>query len=389
MALQEKTPNTRNCVTQPGLFGVRVTGISAKTLKEKKQLLTEIFGNVGKVVKWTEKKGDKIEIHIFYANSEGMYRACATLHEYEILGKRINVTMLVSQPKELYDLYISGHPGDASNEELRKFFKNVGNIDSVRVTNKGKYCFLQVYGKAMCDQALKCLNGLVTSSGRQLSCELSKKKETLSSEQLVLAKILNEICEKSHIHPPLSEQDMFILERSIRTYHLSGLHKHTTKETISKCFQQYGSIEKSACIFKEGYKTAYGFVIFASHEGSQKFRDADVSTLMIDDNMVKISASKPTNSVIASAKLACLLDYESNPTMLLSTVLKAGLDELEKRKKTENEPKTTVVYLQNPLTGQYFLWTTTQEAYLNFISRQNYHQPAIQPLGFTQTFSPY
>jgi len=341
-------------------FGVRVTGLTEKTTEKD---LVECFSQIGNIVSiHLAKRSEKLEGHIFYATSKEMRAAVSKLHEHELNNKRISVTILVSQPKELYDLYISGHPGDASNEELRSMFTAICDIDCIRITNKGKYCFLQVYGRASCDRAVKTLNGAVTKDGYKLTCELSKKKQTTTNtKELELSVILNSICRASHILPALSDADMHILERSLRTFHLSQIAPSTTEAAIRSYFEQYGEIESAAIIFKETFTSAYGFVVFKSHRTSDTFRNKAISTIFINNTMVKVSSSKPTTSVIETAQAAGLMNYEIQATQLLYSVLSTALDIYER-------PKS--VYLHDPQTGQCFLWNTTEREYARYLEQK-------------------
>lgn len=352
---------------QKASFGVRVTGLPSQTTKEH---LVQNFSQSGNVTKCElTTRGGKLEGRVYYPSSSEMYEAVWALHDSEIHGKKISVTLLLSNPRDLFDLYITGHPPDASKDQLREMINNICQVKCVRITNKKKFCFLQIHGYENTDRALSLLDGAMTSEGSRLNCQLSKKKTEQPTKQLELAQILNQICHDNNISSTITDQEWHILEKSLRTFHLSGLPMDSGDEVIRTYFEKFGEVENCARIVKDNFSTAYGFVVFKSHRSSDKFRVSGNATMLIDNKIVKIAPSRPTKEVNDVAKAAGLLDYEKNPTSLLYSVLSSALESYEGIHQYANSGKKEV-YLQDPATGMCYKWETTEKEYARYIDEQ-------------------
>jgi len=352
---------------QKASFGVRVTGLPSQTTREN---LLKTFSQSGNVTKCElTTRGGKLEGRVHYSSSSEMYEAVWALHDSEIHGKKISVTLLLSNPRDLFDLYITGHPPDASKNQLREMINNICQVKCIRITNKKKFCFLQIHGYENVTRALSLLDGAMTSEGSRLNCQLSKKKTENPIKQLELAQILNQICKDNNISSSISDQDMHILEKSLRTFHLSGLPMDSGDEAIRAYFEKFGEVENCARIVKDNFSTAYGFVVFKSHRSSDRFRVSGDATMLLDSKIVKIAPSRPTKEVNDIAKAAGLLDYEKNPTSLLYSVLSAALESYEGMHQYANSGRKEV-YLQDPSTGLCYKWETTEQEYARYIDEQ-------------------
>jgi len=355
-------------MTQNLQFGIRITGLPEKTKKED---LIKPFANCGKIISHDLSiRTDKLEGRVYYSQESEMYRAAWELHDTEINKKKISVTLLLKNPKELFDLFLTGHPPEATKEEIRDMITSLCQVKCIRITNKRKYCFIQIFGRYSVDRALKILDGSVTKEGYRLSVELSKKREdNTSTKELALAKILNNICKSSHILPSFSDADMHILERSQRTYHLSGMPMDSDEDSIRSFFLKYGEIESCARIEKEGFRSCYGFIVFKSHRSSDQFRQAGTWSMFLGNTMVKIAPSKPTRSVNETARAAGLMDYENNPTHLFFELMKSGLEIYEAQQSVQTTPlRQNQLLFQDTVTGQYY--TMSPEQYTAYMNQQ-------------------
>jgi hypothetical protein len=140
-------------------------------------------------------------------------------------------------------------------------------------------------------------------------------------------------------------------------------------DVIRAYFEKFGEVEHYARVVKENFSTAYGFVVFKSHRASESYRVSGEATMFIDNQIVKIAPSKPTKAVNDTAQTAGLLDYERNPTQLLFTLLGSALDIYE-RSNPFVRPGMKEVFLQDPVSGMYYKWQTTDDEYAQYIEQK-------------------
>jgi len=357
-------------------YVVRVTGLTSQATMQ--DLYTN-FSRVGEVKSVSiQNKNGKLVGNVTYYSQKNQRRATQSLHEFLLHGKRLNVTLHTERPEELIDLFISGHPPNKTNEELRQLLEEACDIPCVRVTNKGAYCFFQVEGRANFEKALKSLDGAVMSTGHKLSCQPSRRKTRNCLENTKLARIMTSVAASSNIIPSLNEADMHTFERSVRTVHVSPLCKDITKEELSACFEQWGEIEDINIVQKPEYTTIYAFVAFKDHSSMHKIRESHKRNIVIRGTNARFSTSKPTKTITETAVFAGLLDIDMNPTKLFFTLLEVSMQQLQQSEgvmPTGQVPKQSdIVYFQDPTTGE--LYACTQADYIKYIT-QNYQMQQV------------
>jgi len=345
-------------------FGVMVTGFSHETTEED---LFKHFQSVGTVRKAKiHTKNAKRSANIFYCNEEDQRKATRKLHETQLRNTKLNVTKLIEDPSQLFDVYISGHPPNATNEQIQTLLEAICDVPCIRVTNKQQYCFYQVEGKDNYEKALQLLNGAVTSTGHRLISQPSRKKRSFidDSKKTKLAEMINIFAENNGIIPTMETTDMYFLERSVRTVHVSGLPPNMKKEELSQTFEAYGTLEDIEIIYKHGYQNGFGFVVYADHAGIKAYRKSNFKSVFVGSTPVRVTSSKPSRNIVRISQLTGLLDIDANPTGLFFQLLDAAIAALSAQENVITSGLTNssldMMYLQDPTTGSVYAVTPMQ-----------------------------
>jgi len=354
------------------LFGVHVTGLQQGITEND---LRQLFSPAGKIKKIKIiNKGigaGKTVAFINFFDEDSQRKATRLLHEKPVQGRKLNVTKLTQDPSEIKDVYVSGHPQNATNEELREMLEEICQIPCVRVTNKGPYCFYQVEGEENYYAAMKALNGAVTRTGHQLVSQPSRRKTTYTKDKTRLAEAINALAAQNGILPSMDTAEMYLLERSIRTVHISSLPQSITEDMVKEKFEEFGEVEDVNIVCKAGYTTGYGFIVFTKHSTIQDFRKRNIKTIFINNCAVRVSSSKPTKRIVDNALMAGLLDIDYNPTSLFFGLLESAQSQLASAGPAG--ANNNLMYLQDPSSGQ--IYAVTPEQYQQLLQRQQQQQP--------------
>merc|ERR1711879_496091 len=177
------------------------------------------------------------------------------------------------------------------------------------------------------------------------------------------------------ITPILSENEMYMLEKSIRTLHLSKLPKNAEvyEQDYRKYFEKFGEVESINFLCKPEYTNGYGFIFFKGHLGRSRFRESELTTALISGHIISIQDSKTSSKTMKRAQTSGLLDWERKPTPIFFTCLSVALEnarKLQEQRTIENHfIHSPYIVMQNPQTRAIYTMTTGQ--YQNYIAQQN------------------
>jgi len=342
-----------------------VTGIMRGTTMEQLKTCFEQVGEISRIEPFTEhRRTGKLKTRVFYVKRESVFRATRELHEYEINDKKLSVTVYTSRPEELRDLHVTGHPQEASKQQLYEYFSEIiPNVKVVRITKRDLFCFIQIYGTEDFQEALDKLHGAKLSNGDVISCQESKRKDDEDTQRKELARVMNDICKKNGITPLLSVNEMYLLEKSLRTVHLSQIPLDANKDKASylRYFEQFGGVEDVTFLnTNPDYKFGYGFVIFADYFSRLKFREKGIDRAIIAEHEIKMQDSNSNMKCVKLAQAAGLFDSTRNPTQLIFQVLFTALQKV----KTKASPARTIA-MMDKTSGE--VVHLTQEEYENYV----------------------
>jgi len=245
------------------------------------------------------------------------------------------------------------------DRELRVLLEEISGVKSVRVTNKGSFCFFQVRGENNYEKALAKLKGFEIG-GKILSAQKSTGRRGCTAKQTKLSESLHLLAKQNSITPFLEPKQFYLLERALRTLYVGNVPQQSNENEVQTCFEEFGKIEKTMLITTDGsMHLGYGFVIFVNHADAERAMDSN-KVVLLREQQLAIQASRPSSAIISIAHSAGLVDIDCNATPMLIDLLAAAKTDVASKLGSFSQqqciyvqdPRTGVIYSKSTMTGQ-------------------------------------
>jgi len=236
------------------------------------------------------------------------------------------------------------------DKELRELLESIAGVKSVRVTNKGSFCFFQVRGEKNFEQALAKLKNAEVG-GKLLSAQQSTGRRGCTAKQTKISQSLHTLAKQNNITPILEPKQFYLLERALRTLYVGNVPQQSNETEVQTCFEEFGKIEKTMLITADGtMHLGYGFVFFVNHADAERAIDSNKAVLLREQQL-SIQASRPSSAIISIAHNAGLVDMDCNATPMLIDLLAAAKTDVASKLGSFSQHEQQCVYVQDPLTG--------------------------------------
>jgi len=253
------------------------------------------------------------------------------------------------EPNRLYDIYVNEFPPQMQNlgeNEMKEILEKIAEVKLHKFTHKGSFGFLQVQGKDF-DVALERLNSA------NMTAQRAQANRGCDVKEFKLSEYLHTIAKQNSVSPLPEPKQFHLLERALRTLHVSNIPLEAGEEDLEKLFVEYGRIQTTTLINDKKSSAGqfshagFGFVFFEKHDDAMKVFTSSKPFLLFEQHL-SIQTSRPPAPVRTIAHAAGLVDNDCNPTRLMVNLLEASKAQTESMFTSFSQKR---IHLLQPSTG--------------------------------------